>query len=166
MDFKLEDYKKSEVLALIFLKLSFKDWKEKVSKMNEAVTSSGNKLRPFSEKEFLTGLGMLIGAAEFAKRSCDLFGVRDQKEEDDDDAWTSLCPQPHFEMFMPFGRFKDIRACFPCIYADHELEDKDPWYMFCSAVDEFNDIRRRILLDSKWITADESMSAWRPRKTA
>ncbi len=61
--FLSSDYKKSEVFCLIFLKLLFKDWMEKVKKMNAVICSSSVKCRPFMEKEFLTGLGIMIGAA-------------------------------------------------------------------------------------------------------
>jgi hypothetical protein len=167
--FKLEHFKKSEVACLIFLRLLFKDWKEKVAKMNEAVASTKVKCRAFTEKEFLTGLGILIGAAEFAKRGSDLFSVKDQQEGDDDEeneVWQSLCAEPHFERFMPFGRWKEFRRFFPEIFVDNNKKDTDPWFQFSSAVDEFNEIRKNEISGSLWISVDESMCAWRPRKTA
>ncbi len=69
--FKLENFKKSEVISSIFLMLLFKDWKEIVVKMNEEVVASKAKCKLFSQKEFLIGLAILIGAAEFAQRGCD-----------------------------------------------------------------------------------------------
>jgi len=57
----------------LFLKILFKDWTEKVKKMNAVISASSAKCRQFTEKEFLTGLGIMIGAAEFAKRGSDLF---------------------------------------------------------------------------------------------
>jgi hypothetical protein len=65
----------------------------------------------FSQKEFLVGLAVLIGAAEFAQRGCDLFSVKDQLTEDgeeENEAWKSLCAEPHFERFMSFGRWKEF----------------------------------------------------------
>jgi len=53
------------------LQLIFKNWKRKVSKLNAAIGASSVKYRPFTEKEYLTGLGILIGAAEFVKRGSD-----------------------------------------------------------------------------------------------
>jgi hypothetical protein len=163
--FKCEDYKKSEVLAMMFLKLMFKTWKQKVEKLNAAVAASKIKCKPFTESEFLTGLGILIGAAEFAKRGSELFSVKDQVEEEEE-IWTSLCADPHFEMFMPFGRWKEFRRFFPEIFANYEIKETDPWFMFSSAIDEFNELRKNLLFDSRWISADETMCAWRPRKTA
>jgi hypothetical protein len=66
--YKVENFKRSEVLCSVSLTLLFKDWRKKVEKLNVAVTASKAKCRPLMEKEFLTGLAILIGAAEFAKK--------------------------------------------------------------------------------------------------
>lgn len=165
--FNASEFKKSEVICLLFLKLMFKNWKRKVSKLNAAVSASGAKCRPFTEKEFLIGLGILIGAAEFAKRGSDLFSVRDQVDDiDEDEQFVSLSVEPHFEKYMPFGRWKDFRRYFPEIFSDETKKDMDPWYRFSGAIDDFNEIRADVLCDSKWISVDETMCAWKPRKTA
>ncbi len=69
------DHKRSKIFCLLFFKLLFKNWKEKVKKMNAMICSSPVKCQSFTEKEFLTGLGIMTGAAEFAKRCSDLFFV-------------------------------------------------------------------------------------------
>jgi hypothetical protein len=94
--FKGENFKRSEVLCSVFLTLLFKDWRKKVEKLNVAVAASKAKCRPLTEEEFLIGLAILVGAAEFAKRGSDLFSVEDYfMEEGDDDyeKWPSLCPE-------------------------------------------------------------------------
>jgi hypothetical protein len=53
-----------------------------VEKMNAAVAASKVKCSPFTEKEFLTGLAILIGAAQFVIRGSDLFSVKDQFMEE------------------------------------------------------------------------------------
>jgi len=167
--FKLKSFKRSEVISSVFLMLLFKDWRKKVEKMNAGVSASKTKCRPFTEKEFLTGLGILIGAAEFAKKGSDLFSVKDQfveEGDDDDDKWASLCPEPHFEKFMSFGRWKDFRRFFPEIFADETRKETDVWYQFSAAIDEFNEIRSNLICGSRWISVDETMCAWKPRKTA
>ncbi len=68
--------KKSDVFSSIFLKLTFEDWKSTVKKMSESVGSKC-KTREISNSEFYIGLVILIGAAEFARRGCDLFSVKD-----------------------------------------------------------------------------------------
>jgi len=169
-DFSCSHYKKSEIVASIFLRLMFRDWREKLEKLNKAVLASKSKCRLFTSKEFLTGLAIIIGAAEFARRGCDLFSVKDQLVDDDDDddndAWPSLCQDPHFEQYMPFSRWKDLRRFFPEIFVDEGKKETDPWYRFSSAIDEFNSLCQSEVLCSKWISIDETMSAWKPRKTA
>jgi len=133
------------------------------------VFSFQGRSRPFTEKEFLTGLGILIGAAEFAKKGSDLFSVKDkfvEEGDDDDDKWASLCPEPHFEKFMSFGRWKDFRRFFPEIFADETRKETDVWYQFSAAIDEFNEIHSNLICGSRWILVDETMGAWKPKKTA
>jgi hypothetical protein len=50
-----------------------------VVKMHEAVATSKAKCKVFSNKEFLVGLGIMIGATEFAKRGCAFFLSRIQR---------------------------------------------------------------------------------------
>ena len=162
--FDISNHKKSEIFASIFLSLSFLDWRSKVEKMNVAVLASKAKTRLFSETEFLTGLGILIGAAEFAQRGCDLFSTKDSADEDE--LWPTLCGEPHFEKYMSFYRWKEFKRFLPFIFKDESRKETDPWWEFVLAVEEFNQIRSTKLNGSQWISVDETMSAWRPRKTA
>jgi hypothetical protein len=164
-------YKKSEIFCILFLKLLFKDWTEKVKKMNAVICDICIicKVQAIHGKEFLTGLGIMIGAAEFAKRGSDLLSVKDQAVldgEDEEENWASLCPDLHFERFMPFSRWKEFRKFFPDIFSDNERKEIDPWYQFSGAIDEFNELRQELICGSRWISVDETMCAWRPRKTA
>jgi hypothetical protein len=134
--------------------------------MNVAIEKAKAKCKKFLNEEFLTGLGLLIGAAEFSQKGVDLFNIKDDVK-DDDDIWQSICPSPHFEQYMSFSRFKDFRRFLPDIYADDASEEEiNPWYWFSPAVEEFNEIQRTKIKYSRWICADESMCAWRPRTTA
>jgi len=63
-----------------------------------------------------------------------------EEGDDDDDKWASLCPKPHFEKFMSFGRWRDFRRFFPKIFADETRKETDVWYQFSAAIDEFNDM--------------------------
>jgi hypothetical protein len=67
---------------------------------------------------------------------------------------------------MAFSCFKDFRRFLPSIYVDESRKENDVWWEFSGAVDEFNVIRRNKAICSNWISADETMSAWRPRTTA
>jgi hypothetical protein len=79
----MQKLQKSSIFTKIFLRLMFKDWGEKVEKLSNAVVAL--KCRLFTGKEFLTGLVIKIGAAEFARRGSDLFCMKDQLVDDNDD---------------------------------------------------------------------------------
>jgi hypothetical protein len=139
-----------------------------MGKMNEAVAASKAKCKVFSNKTLLVGLGIMMGATDFAKRGCDLFSVKDLENEDESEngIWKSLCVEPLFERFMSFGRWKEFWRFFPEVFTDNNIKDPNPWYQVSSAIDEFNKVRRDLIIGSQWISIDESMCAWRPRKTA
>jgi hypothetical protein len=53
-------------------------------------------------------LGILIGAAEFAQRGCDLFATKDQAaEEEQFEVWAS-----GFEKYMSFCSWKEFHHFF------------------------------------------------------
>ena len=100
-NFSTMNHKRSEVLAEIFLNLMFMDWRNKVDKMNQWVDDEKCKCRKFTKEEFLIGLALIIGAAEFSQKGVDLFGNKELTDEDDDDLWHSISASPHFEQYMP-----------------------------------------------------------------
>jgi hypothetical protein len=67
---------------------------------------------------------------------------------------------------MSFYRWKEFKRFLPFIFKDESRKETDPWWEFVLAVEEFNQIRSTKLNGSQWISVDETMSAWRPRKTA
>jgi hypothetical protein len=151
----------------MFPKIAYLDWKSKVAKMNLEVEASKTRRKKFTLKEFLMGLGLLIGAAEFSQKGVDLFrGKKGDQDKDDFDEWPSISPSPAFEQYMAFSRFKDFRRFFPAIYADKSRKETELWWEFSGAIEEFNEIRTTKLTCSHWISADESICAWRPRTTA
>jgi hypothetical protein len=100
------------------------------------------KVKQFSASEFLIGLGLFIGCAEFAQNGKDLFVSQDQKKhaEVEFETWSSLIPHPSFDSYMSYSRFKDFRCFLPEIWFDFQLIDAgDPWWKFAGAVKEFND---------------------------
>jgi hypothetical protein len=167
-DFNVANYKKGEILVHMLLELTFLDWKSKVDKMNAAIESSKAKCKWFSCEEFLVGLGLIVGAAEFSPKGVGLFGGKYDEEEDDNyiELWPSISPNPQFEQFMAFSHFKAFRRFLPSIYANESLKGKDLWWEFAGAVDKFNLIRHTKLTCSEWISVDETMCAWRPWHTA
>jgi hypothetical protein len=118
--FDIANFRKGEILVHMFLELSFLDWKLKVDKMNAAIEASKAKCKRFSCEEFLIGLGLIVGAAEFSQKGVDPFGGKKGEEEDDDDleVWPSISPNPQFESYMAFSPFKDFRRFLPSIYAN------------------------------------------------
>jgi len=85
---------------------------------------------------------------------------------DEEENFISLSVDPQFEKYMPFGRWKEFRRFFPEVFADVTKKEVDPWYQFSGAIDEFNEIQADLSCDSKWISIDETMCAWKPRKKA
>jgi hypothetical protein len=77
--FFINDHKRSDVLVNMFLELSFLDWESKVDKMNSEVEASKARCKRFTKEEFLIGLGLLIGAAEFSQKGVILFGGKKVK---------------------------------------------------------------------------------------
>jgi hypothetical protein len=78
--FKSTDYPKETAIAELFLHLAFVDWRLSLAKLNEAVQEHNNntngqkkKVRPFTEVEFLSALGIFIGAAEFGVQGANLW---------------------------------------------------------------------------------------------
>jgi len=61
---------------------------------------------------------------------------------------------------------KSFVACFLASGRMRAAKEDDPWLKFSNAVDEFNEICKMRVKSSLWISCDESMSAWKPRKTA
>ncbi len=105
--------------------MTFLDWYEKVNKLNATIATEKCKCKKFSEEEFLVGLALMIGAAEFSQKGVDLFGSKDVEEEDED-VWHSICASPHFKQCMAFTRFKDFRRFIPAIFSDGSKKDTDP----------------------------------------
>jgi hypothetical protein len=46
---------------------------------SEILKGKGKKVRPFTEEEFLTAMGLLIAAAEYGQRGASLWKEGDQK---------------------------------------------------------------------------------------
>jgi hypothetical protein len=131
------------------------------------IRERGAKVRKFTEKEFLIGLGIMIAAAGFNCRGCELWAKPSDENQIDSDpkSWSSIIPSPDFGKYMGENRFKEYRKVIPKIWDNKDAKDSDPWWEFSAAVDEFNRHRRDLIQASRWKVEDESMSAWCPRKS-
>ena len=172
IDFPAHQNSQSEILAQLFLHLAFVDWRVTLQKMNAAIdnnnTAKNGRVKRFKEDEFLIALGLLIGSIEYGTRGKDLWVTSSHKEgstEGDIERWDSFICHPNFDQHMRAYRFSDFRKFFPLAYVDESKKDSDAWYCFSAAVDEFNELRSKRVHGHAWKTADESMSAFRPRTT-
>jgi hypothetical protein len=169
-NFDATEYTREQALAYLFLHLMFADWRVTFGKINSEIMKvnrkQGKKVRPFTEEEFLTALGLLIAAAEYGQRGASLWKEGDQKDSHEKEEWESMVPHPSFEKFMKLYRFKEFRHFLPLAYASEALrEANDPWWQFREAVTEFNNNRKEKIHFPQWVAIDESMSAWKPRTT-
>jgi hypothetical protein len=78
MGFVSHAYYKTEAFARMFLQITFKDWKEKVEKLNQAIKNSKVRIKHFTDKEFLSALGLIIGAADLLQAGKKLFSTNDK----------------------------------------------------------------------------------------
>jgi hypothetical protein len=91
-------------------------WKVRLSKMNQAIDNNKQKVR---HQEFLIGLAIIIGAAEFAQNGKELFQKSGNASlEDEDVTWNTLTNHPHFKRHMSLPRFKEFRKFLPAMYVN------------------------------------------------
>ncbi len=147
-------------------------WKNKLKKLNEAVAELNTKeraarIQPFSEKEFLIGLGITIAAAGFNCRGCELWAKASKQDPQvsDPKTWGNIIPSPDFGRYMGENRFKEYHKLIATIWQDKNIKECDPWWEFSAAVKEFNQQPSDSIKASQWKVEDESMSAWCPRKS-
>lgn len=87
-------------------------------------------------------------------------------ESEDINGFGSILEPAGFTKHMKEYRFKDFRRFFTAAMADKILElEVDPWWQFADYVRRFNQNRKENVLASLFQTTDETMSAFRPRKT-
>ena len=67
----LYEYSRGKVFGKLFLSLTFPDWNQKLELLNTAIKQKNSKnpesqrVRIFSESEFLVCLGLIVGAPEY-----------------------------------------------------------------------------------------------------
>ncbi len=117
-NFDIGQYKKSEMLVHIFLSIAFLEWKTKADKMNEEIMSKRIKVKRFSYEEFLIGLALLIGAAEFSQKGMQLFSFNHSStaSDDEDDGpgaeyWPSICQAHTLSSTCPLVISRTFNDC-------------------------------------------------------
>jgi hypothetical protein len=142
---KLNEYSHGEVFGKLFLSLTFTDWTQKLELLNTTIEQKNSKnpksqrVRIFSESEFLVCLGLIVGAPEYGVKGSSLWQNSIGKKNEGD--WQSIMPHPNFDRFILEYRFRQFWDFFPFIFQDASVKDIDPWWRFSGAVKEFNDIR-------------------------
>jgi len=164
IDRPVKSLPESTIFAELFLKLLYKDWKQKLQKMNRIIQTSqtdGNArpTKPFEEAEFLIGLGLIVGASCYCQGGSVLFS----NNKDNESSWDTIIPKARFDKHMKLYRFKEFRHYLPKVYERPAEKDSDPWWQFSSAINEFNEIRNELITSSHVKVMDETMSPWRPR---
>ena len=184
-DLKLKQRISQSALSMadLFLHLTFKDgeWERSLESMNkkilnhnDSLSSSRNSkgsgggrraIQPFSAKEFLIALALLIGAADCAEKGENLWFTKSNKKWKKH--WVSISPCADFGRYMKLYRFKQFRQFIPKIFEGRQQQgnQKDPWWKFTTGITTFNEIRKKLILPSEVIVLDESMSAFRPQTT-
>jgi hypothetical protein len=124
-------------------------------------------VRHFTERAFLVAIGIMVAAAGFNCRGCELWNTTSMNNEtiSDTKTWVTINESPDFGKYMSENRFKEYRKLIAKIWDTEEVKESNPWWGFSSAVDEFNLQRKKLVRPSNWVVADESMSAWCPRKS-
>ena len=167
-------------LAELFLLLSFRDgeWERALVKMNRKVEEHNTSLErkhcrdsrkcpglvnAFEKAEFLIGIALVIGAADCSDKGEVLWSASSRGKQETEKHWETISEKNSFDKYMKLYRFKQFRSFYPKIWEEDQNMTKDPWWRFSSAVEEFNEIRRNLILPSEIIAADESMSAFRPQ---
>jgi hypothetical protein len=156
---------------LLFFFLLSKNWKSKVVKLNEIVQEAnakerGSRIRPFTEREFLICLGIMVAAPGFNCRGSELWAKDNTGTPGaDPKTWQTIMISPNFGQYLGESRFKEFQKLIPRLWENPTAKESDPWWEFSAAVKEFNKQRRDLIRASSWKVEDESMSAWCPRKT-
>ena len=137
-------------LAELILQLLYKEgeWKLFLATMNKYVqeynnnlgrsTSKKREITLFTEKEFLIGHALIIGAADCSERGDNLWasnkGTKWKKH------WTSISQPTNFTRYMRHYRFKQFKKYLPKIWQDDSqfLDVNKPWARFSTAIDNYN----------------------------
>jgi hypothetical protein len=105
---------REQALAYLFFHLMFVDWRVTFGKINSEIMKAnwkqGEKVRPLTEQEFLTALGLLIAAAEYGQLGASLWKECDKKDSHEKEEWESMVPHPSFEKFTRLYRFKEFQG--------------------------------------------------------
>lgn len=162
----------------LFLALWPGSWEKQLLQLNteinkDYINKTKNKpnvryVKPVSPNEFFKFIGLIVVAGAVGKGGNQIF----EKEEDNwKQGFQKVTAPCDFSKYMSLRRFEDIKCYFPMAFADLSKSDSlnvanyDPWYMISNFVKLFNENRYLKVAASNVKLLDETMSAWRPRKS-
>ena len=104
---------KDTIFAWMLLHIMFPDYRQKLEKINACIESLNmeegredkQRMKLFSEQEFIVGFGLLIAAAGFGNNGKELW----PGDKKDKSAWKNIVLKVMFDKFMPLYRFKEFR---------------------------------------------------------
>ena len=139
--------------------------KKQLKNMNRAIESHNYsrsypvKINLVSEAEWWTYIGIMVVAGACRKGGAPLWATTSDTD--------SILPAPAIGIStcMSLTRFGQIRKFYVAGLAAYPPATDDPWYPIQHHMDEFNANRIKTVAASRYKTMDESMSAFRPRKT-
>lgn len=163
----------------LFLALWPGDWQQQLHQMNDLIkkeqeksrknqsNKNSRKVREVTPNEFFVFIGIIVVAAAAQTGGKNLYQSAESYYKQ---GYQKVLPPINMSKYMTKTRFNEIRSKFDYAFEDRTKSDRtmpdfDPWYKVSKFVEEFNSNRTRMIAASIKKVLDESMAAWRPRKT-
>jgi hypothetical protein len=142
------------------------DWREQLGNMNDYIRQHERNIKAATESEWWTFIGILIFAAKVKRGGIKNLFDKEKKlivQLPRIDFSKAKKGPDGYEAKMTNKRFQDLKKVFPIAF--HGDDEADERNAIKSLIDGLNNNRARSLAASFCKVYDESMSAWRPRKT-
>lgn len=156
-DFRFSSAHYAKPLLDVFLQLYPGNRRTHVAKINKFIQASGAQEVAVSEREWMTFIGCLIAATNFAESGANLWNKKKS-------TGCRAAASEFFSKMMPLDRFQKIKRWSVEAFRGDEDSD-DPWFMIRPLLNDFNENRRKKVVHGTILVLDEIMSAWRPRTT-
>lgn len=138
----------------LFMHLYPGNFQEDFEKVNRKYLEANRRRGDFSLSHWVTFFGLLL--ASTPERGRDLWRTK---------VGRGFRSPPNFGQYMPERLFENIKAVASYAFSEPSLHVSDPWWRMRSAVRGFNANRRDKVVFATVYVGDESMSAFKPRKS-
>jgi hypothetical protein len=142
-------------LLKAFIKLSPGNLDEVVAKTNAGMKMHDSKAADLTTGEYLVYQGLFIAASLQVLKGHDCWDPPLEERR--------FRTHPNFNQYMSRKRFDLIKSSCLSPWTDHTLAGEDPWYEIRPLVTALNENRKREVISSELLVADEVMSAYKPR---